>query len=282
MCRAGGGVSFLSERGRFLARVEGPVSGNVLLRRTQHRWADDEERRVCLARAFVLAKIVNARTVLLRAARDHPSRRSVLAPAAAALERVLGLTKRAVTVDEIRGLEGDAARAYFAVFGHLIVADDGKWTFDGRTRRPPRDPVNALLSFTYTLLVHDVRSALEAVGLDPQVGFLHADRPGRPGLALDLMEELRPALADRLVLSLINRRQVAVSDFVYQESGGVVMCEATRKTVLAAWQERKREEVQHPFLGERCTVGSIPHIQARLLARHLRGDLDGYPPFFWK
>jgi len=278
----GVGISFLTENGRFLARVEGPVSGNVLLRRTQYRWADDPVRTAELARTFVLAKIANGRLVLQRAARDHPSTAAELRPAIDAMARSLSGVEEAGGVDSIRGLEGDAARVYFGAFDHLIVAEDPGFRFGGRSRRPPRDPTNALLSFVYTLLLHDIRSALEAVGLDPQVGFLHRDRPGRPGLALDLMEELRAFLADRLVLSLINRRQVKAADFETRETGGVWMDDGTRKTILVAYQERKKEEIRHPFLDEKCTVGAIAHIQALLLARAIRGDLDAYQPFFWK
>lgn len=278
----GVGISFLTENGRFLARVEGPVSGNVLLRRTQYRWADDPVKTAELARAFVLAKIANARLVLQRAARDHPEAAPGLGPAIEAMARSLSDVDEAGGVDSIRGLEGDAARSYFGAFDELIVVGEPDYRFEGRSRRPPRDPTNALLSFVYTLLLHDLRSALEAVGLDPQVGFLHRDRPGRPGLALDLMEELRAFLADRLVLSLINRRQVKATGFEVRETGGVWMNDETRKTVLVAYQERKKEEIRHPFLDERCTVGAIAHIQALLLARTIRGDLDTYPPFFWR
>jgi len=278
------GISFLTERGRFMARVEGPVSGNVLLRRDQYRWADDPGRSAELARTFVSAKVANCRRVLQRAARDHggDGRGEVLRGAAEALARSLEELPQAATLDSVRGIEGDAARVYFAVFDDLITTPEEALRFDGRSRRPPTDPINALLSFFYTLLVHDVASALQAVGLDPQVGFLHRDRPGRPGLALDLMEELRPILADRLALSLVNRRQVGARDFETRETGGVYMDDAARKTVLVAYQERKQEEIRHPFLNEKTSVGMIVHLQALLLARHLRGDLDGYPAFFWR
>jgi CRISPR-associated protein Cas1 len=185
-------------------------------------------------------------------------------------------------VDELRGIEGEAAASYFAAFPQLITVSDEAFTFSGRNRRPPTDPVNALLSFVYTLLVHDCRSALEGVGLDPCVGFLHTDRPGRPSLALDLMEEFRAFLADRLVLSLINRRQIKPKDFNDSAGGAVTMTDDARKTLLATWQKRKQEEITHPYLGEKCKVGLIPHLQAQLLARHLRGDLEAYPPFIWR
>ena len=279
---AGVGVSFLTERGRFLARVEGPVSGNVRLRRTQYRWADDPERSAELARAFVLGKIANSRLVLQRAVRDHPEVGETLAPAVVALASSLRQLETASSVETIRGIEGEAARTYFGVFRHLITGDQEDFPFGGRTRRPPRDEVNALLSFIYVLLLHDIRSALESVGMDPQVGFLHRDRPGRPSLGLDLMEELRPVAADRLALTLINRRQVRARGFERQETGGVLMNEDTRRAVLLAYQERKKEEIRHPFLDEKCTVGAIPRIQALLLSRRMRGDLDAYPPLFWR
>jgi len=277
-------LSFFSLRGRHWARVQGPVSGNVLLRREQYRRADDPERAAEIARAVVAAKVANSRTVLLRALRDHPE--AAGAGDLEAAERHLGLILRGlaqpVGLDAARGAEGEAARAYFGVFDHLIVAQKSDFAFTRRSRRPPLDRVNALLSFLYSVLAHDVASALEGVGLDPAVGFLHRDRPGRPGLALDLMEEFRPLLADRVVLSLINRQQVRANGFRETESGAVAMDDPTRKEVLAAYQSRKQEEVQHPFLEERIATGLLPHAQAMLLARHLRGDLDGYPPFLWK
>jgi CRISPR-associated protein Cas1 len=276
-------ISFLSERGRFYARVQGPVSGNVLLRREQYRRADDLEASAEIARAVVAAKVANCRTVLLRGVRDHPDANSAaLGAAADTLARILNALREPMPLDAVRGREGEAARLYFSVWDHLITAQKEDFFFHDRNRRPPLDNVNALLSFLYTLLTHDMAAALEAVGLDPAVGFLHRDRPGRPGLALDMIEELRPGLADRLVLSLVNRQQVKGKGFVKSESGGVVMDDATRKEVLVAYQNRKQEEIQHPFLGEKIAIGLLPHAQALLMARHLRGDLDGYPPFFWK
>ena len=277
-------ISFLSEHGRFLARVEGPVSGNVLLRREQYRRADRLEAASPIAQAMVTAKLANCRTVLQRAARDYPDGAGVseIQQAAQRLGRYIENLKQPQPLNEVRGMEGDAARTYFGVFDHLITAQKEGFCFRGRSRRPPTDSVNALLSFFYTLLMHDARSALESVGLDPQVGYLHRDRPGRHGLALDLMEEFRPFLADRLVLSLINRQQVQAKGFVQTETGGVWMDDDTRKTVLVAYQKRKQEELQHPFLGEKVAIGLLLHLQAQLLARHLRGDLDGYPPFIWK
>jgi CRISPR-associated protein Cas1 len=280
----GVGVSFLTETGRFLARVQGPTSGNVLLRREQYRRADDERNCAGLVRSIVTAKVANSRTVLLRALRDRPDtpRAAELRGAASALAQTLNSLRDEAPVDTLRGIEGNAARLYFGVFDHLIAQQKDDFYFHERSRRPPLDNVNALLSFLYTLLRHDMQSALESVGLDPAVGFLHRDRPGRPGLALDLMEELRCFLADRLALSLINLQQIRPSGFTRNESGGVVMDGDTRKTVLMGYQKRKQEEILHPFLGERTTVGLLPHLQAALLARTLRGDLDGYPPFLWK
>lgn len=277
-------VTFLTDNGRFLARAHGYTPGNVLLRREQYRRADDPAASAEVARAMLAGKLANARTVLRRALRDgveDERDRAAVEATATVLGRCLRDLEAAPGLDEVRGVEGEAARAYFGVFGRLLGGDGG-FAFRGRSRRPPLDPINALLSFLYVLLAHDLRAACEAAGLDPAVGFLHRDRPGRPGLALDLMEEFRPVLADRLALSLVNRRQVRASGFVRSPSGAVRMDEATRKTVLVAWQKRKQEEIRHPFLGEKTTVGLLPHLQARLLARHLRGDLDGYPPLVWK
>ncbi len=277
-------VSFLTERGRYIARVQGPISGNVLLRREQYRRADDDDLIVTLARAFVSAKIANCRRIAQRARRDHFRKEDGGELEAALNDMVQNLRtlQTSTSVNSIRGIEGDAARTYFSIFDCFITRQEDEFRFGRRSRRPPLDRINALLSFLYTLLVRDVSSALEAVGLDPQVGFLHRDRPGRPGLALDIMEELRPVLGDRVALSVINRRQVRSQGFEISATGGVYMDDQTRKTVLVAYQERKQEELIHPFLGERVTLGMVVHLQARLLARYLRGDLDGYPPFFWK
>jgi len=277
-------IAFLSEYGKFWSRVEGPVSGNVLLRRQQYRWADDAEKSAEIARAVVIAKIANQRTVLQRGLRDHPEMAGSLEIRSTTdyLDRQITMLRDPMPLDSVRGIEGDAARRYFAVFDNLIVAEKDAFFFRERNRRPPLDNMNALLSFLYTLLVHDVRSALETVGLDPAVGFLHRDRPGRPSLALDLMEELRPVLADRLALSLVNRRQIKGKGFKTMETGAVVMDDETRKEVLVAYQKRKQEELLHPFINEKIALGLIPHAQALVLSRYIRGDLDGYPPYFWK
>ncbi len=277
-------LSFLSEHWHFLARVTGPVRGNVLLRRQQYRLADARDSAAVIARSAVLGKVANCRTVLMRALRERieVNGGNGLNDAIAELGRLLSVIERATDVDSLRGLEGDAARVYFSVFDDLILVSKDAFFFRERSRRPPLNNINALLSFLYTLLAHDVAAALESVGLDPCVGYLHADRPGRPGLALDLMEELRPVLADRLALSLINRRQVAPTGFCKTESGAVQMDDATRKEVLVAWQKRKQEEITHPFVDERVPLGILPYVQALLLARRVRGDIDAYPPYFWK
>lgn len=284
---AGVALSFCDPNGRFEARVEGARSGNVLLRRAQYRAADGGEARMAIVRGVVAAKATNQRTVLLRALRDHGRglRAEAVSALQAAADRLASAARRTLVVpdvDALRGVEGEAAAAYFGVFDQLIRPADPDLRFRGRSRRPPLDRVNALLSFLYAMLGHDCRSALEAHGLDPQVGFLHADRPGRAGLALDLMEELRAPLVDRLALSLINRNQLKSDDFVIEEAGAVRLTDSARKVVLVAWQERKRDELTHPFLGEKAPLGLIAHLQAQLLARALRGDLDGYPSFIWR
>lgn len=284
---AGITMSHLDPNGRFLARVEGPRTGNVLLRRAQFRAADRPERAVPIVRGIVAAKAANQRTVVRRALRDHgdglaAGGREALERAERRLTDIARRTLAPADIAQLRGLEGEAAQVYFGVFNHLLRQGGPAFAFSGRSRRPPLDRINALLSFLYAMLGHDCRSALEAHGLDPQVGFLHADRPGRASLALDLMEELRPVLADRLALSLINRRQLAADDFILEEAGGVRLTDDARKRVLVAWQERKRDELTHPFLGETLPLGLVAHVQAQLLARHLRGDIDGYPGFIWK
>jgi CRISPR-associated protein Cas1 len=280
-------VSFLSPNGRFLARMEGPVSGNVLLRREQYRRSDDKSGTATIVRCLLSGKLFNQRVVLNRALRDHgdtlqAEARQALDHAQMRLKRIGDKLWDENDPDILRGLEGEAAQAYFGVFDSLIRVPEPKMHFSGRSRRPPRDAINALLSFFYTLLTHDCRSALETVGLDPAVGFLHRDRPGRPSLALDLLEELRAFLADRLTLSLVNRRQIGERDFQFMDNGAVQLKEESRKLLLTTYQERKREQVLHPFLDEKVDIGLLPFIQAQLLARHLRGDLDAYPPFLWK
>lgn len=283
---AGVALSFHNPYGKFLVATNGFTSGNILLRRTQYRVADDLWASVSIARNIVSAKIANSRSALLRGVRDHGARDDYRSAALVSAADQLGSRIRSLSstseLDEIRGVEGEAASIYFSVFNHLLTVDDGALRLNGRSRRPPLDPVNALLSFLYSLLMHDCRSALESCGLDSQCGFLHRDRPGRPSLALDLMEEFRTFFADRAALTLFNRRQITVRDFEKRESGAVLLREESRKTVLTHWQERKQEEIKHPFLDEVTTVGLLPHLQARLLARHLRGDLDAYAAFLVK
>ena len=277
-------ISFLTEYGRFLAMVKGPVSGNVLLRRKQFRMADDPDISAQMAGFILAGKISNSRTVIERSLRDHPEKtdRQAMKKVSDRLLMYVQKELQRKNLDRLRGIEGEAAHQYFSVFNDLIYQHKKNFPFSGRNRRPPTDRVNCLLSFVYTLLVHDVRSALESVGLDPSVGFLHRDRPGRPGLALDLMEEFRPFLADRLVLSMINRSQVKPEGFITKESGAVHMDDDTRKTILTTYQKRKQESLNHPFLNEKVQIGNLFFIQALLLARFIRGDLDGYPPFIWK
>lgn len=270
-------VSWLTENGRFLATMHGSVRGNVLLRREQYRKADNLDYSAAIARSFTIGKIANCRTVLLRAARERPGPR--LDAACQDLGFCMSRLERELPLDVVRGIEGEAANLYFGVFNLLISNPDPAFVFAGRNRRPPLDAVNCLLSFLYTLLAHDVRSALESVGLDPAVGFLHRDRPGRPSLALDMMEEFRPYIADRLACTLLNRGQVKPKGFKKMESGAVLMDDTTRKEVISAWQERKRDEIIHPFLQEKMSVGLLWYTQARLLARHIRGDMEAYPPF---
>lgn len=278
------GVSFLSENGKFMAAIRGPVSGNVLLRRQQYRLADDEEATRKIAANIVSGKLANCRVVMNRAVRDHGEAidGASIKSASLSIDRLIDKLAEAPDGDTVRGIEGMAAAEYFGVFNNFIVDQKEGFIFNERNRRPPLDPVNALLSFVYTLLAHDVRSALETVGLDPAVGFLHRDRPGRAGLALDLMEEFRPVIADRIVLSLINRRQVDAKGFTRAENGAVVMDDTTRKAVLVEYQNRKQEEIEHPYIGEKVPIGLLFFVQANLMARFIRGDIDGYPPFFWR
>lgn len=278
-------ISFLTESGRLRARVVGFTPGNVLLRREQYRRADDEAASRDLASPMVAGKIANARSVLLRGIRDGDDSEGRLADAASRMAhgvRAAADRRHSATLDALRGIEGEAARAYFHAMDALIGAHRESFSMRERSRRPPMDRLNSLLSFLYAMLAHDARAACESCGLDPAVGFLHRDRPGRPSLALDLMEELRPVLCDRLALSLVNRKQVAPSDFDVTESGAVRMKEETRKTVVRSYQKRKQNELVHPYLGERVSLGLIVHLQARLLSRVLRGELDAYPAFVWR
>lgn len=277
-------LSFHTPHGKFLAASRGFTSGNILLRRTQYRAADLPEATLSIARNMIAAKIANTRQVLMRAARDHgdkdATRAEKLLSTSEQLARRIRYANTATDLDSLRGIEGDAATYYFAAFPCLLT--NTSLQLKGRHKRPPTDPVNALLSFLYTLLTHDCRSALESCGLDSQCGFLHRDRPGRPSLALDLIEEFRAFFADRAALTLLNRQQIKANDFETKENGAVLLKADSRKTVLAHWQERKQAEIIHPLLEEKVTLGLLPHLQARLLARHLRGDIDAYPAFLTK
>ncbi|GHV26044.1 CRISPR-associated endonuclease Cas1 [Clostridia bacterium] len=277
-------LSFMTAQGRFLARVIGEEHGNVLLRKAQYRVSENECESCRVARNMLAAKLHNSRWVLERAARDYPLRLDVnrfkeisqeLAKNASALLDITSL-------DSARGIEGESASRYFSVFDDMILQNKDCFRFTGRNRRPPLDNVNAMLSYMYTILTHDLTAALYAAGLDPYVGFMHSDRSGRCSLALDLLEELRSSVVDRFVLSLINTRQVSVGGFYQKENGAVIMTDDTRKAILMAWQKHKQEALTHPFLKEKISWGLVPHTQAMLLARHLRGDLEEYPPFLWK
>lgn len=278
------GLAFCTPRGRFLARVTGETSGNVLLRREQYRIADNDRRSCAIAKNMIFGKLSNSAASLQRTLRDHAPRVTDcgLEDAARQIKEVLPLVLEAPDMEALRGLEGVGAAAYFSVFDHLLLNRKEDFFFHGRSRRPPLDRVNAMLSFAYSLLAHDCASALESVGLDSYVGFLHRDRPGRTSLALDLMEELRPCMADRFVLTLVNNRMIKPEDFQTQDSGAVLLTEEGRKKFLQTWQERKRDTLTHPYLNEKMSWGMIPYIQALLLARYLRSDLDAYPPFLWK
>lgn len=277
-------LAFCTPRGRFLARVSGESQGNVLLRRTQYRIADDSAESIRIGRNFIFGKVYNCRQSIQRTRRDHGLRvkETVLETASDKLKEYLPMIAETGAADTLQGLEGVAANAYFDALDEMILNNKDTFSFKTRNRRPPMDPVNALLSFAYALLANDCAAALEGVGLDAYVGFLHTDRPGRRSLALDLMEELRPCMADRFVLTQINNRCLCAKDFVTQESGAVRMTDVGRKSFLKAWQEHKREQITHPYLKEKLPWGMVPHVQALLLARCLRGDLDGYPPFLWK
>jgi CRISPR-associated protein Cas1 len=278
------GLCFLTPNGRFLARVCGETRGNVLLRKKQYAAAENEQESCRISRNMIAGKLLNARWVLERATRDHPLQLDAekLKSVSAALADFARLAAEAVQPDVLRGIEGEGANRYFGVLDELILQSRDDFFFHTRNRRPPLDNMNALLSFAYSILAHDCAAALESVGLDPYVGFLHGERPGRTSLAFDLMEELRPCFADRFALSCVNTRLLRPEHFEKSESGAVRLTDAGRRAFLTAWQEKKREELTHPFLGEKLPWGLVPYVQALLLARYLRGDLDAYPPFIWK
>lgn len=277
-------LTFMTPNGRFLARVNGMSQGNVFLRREQYRIADSDARSCTIARNMITGKAYNSRWVLERALRDHALRidQQAVSAASSQIQQLIQLIRCAEGLDSLRGLEGEAAAAYFGVFDELILSQKVDFIFDGRNRRPPQDNVNAMLSFAYTLLANDCAAALETVGLDAFVGLLHQDRPGRKSLALDLEEELRAPFTDRLVLTLINNRIIQDKHFDRQESGTVLLNDDGRKLFLKHWQEKKRDEITHPFLKEKLPWGLVPYVQSLLLARCIRGDVDEYPPFLWK
>lgn len=277
-------LSYLTPQGKFLARINGKVKGNVLLRKIQYTVSVEEQKSLEIARNFIIGKVFNARWVLERSTRDHAMQVDVekIKNASLFLKNALQSIEKSESKDQLRGYEGEAASVYFGVFDELILQQKKEFTFHGRNKRPPMDNVNALLSFIYTLLANTISSALETVGLDPYVGYLHTDRPGRASLAFDLIEELRPVLADRFVLSLINKKIISGKDFVRMENGAVIIKDDSRRLVLNEWQNKKKETITHPFLKEKVEWGMVPHVQAMLLARYLRGDLDAYPPFLWK
>ncbi len=278
------GVAFCTPRGRFLARVSGQMQGNVLLRRAQYRVADDPSESCRVARMMILGKVYNARWSVERTRRDHAMRidSERFAAVSQQLQGLLPQITAETSLDSLRGLEGAGATAYFSVLDDMILQGKDTFFFRERSRRPPLDAINAMLSFAYSLLAHDCASALESVGLDAYVGFLHRDRPGRESLALDLMEELRPCFADRFVLTMVNNRIIKPEDFDFRESEAVFLTDTGRKSFLQKWQERKRETITHPFLEEKLPWGLVPYVQSLLLARFLRGDLDDYPTFLWK
>ncbi len=277
------GMSFHTPFGKFLCRVQGRVSGNILLRKKQYKISDDENKSCLIAKNFIIGKLVNYKNVLNRFKRDYRDkfdenmRRSI-----EYLSDTIKSVSKSEDLNSLRGLEGIGSKYYFDVFDNLILVDNKSFRFDSRNKRPPLDRVNALLSFVYVILSHDIESSLESVGLDPQAGFLHRDRPGRSGLALDMMEELRSYLCDRFVLKLINTRVIKENDFIVKENGSVFILEDARKNILTAWQKRKKDFIIHPFLNEKIEVGLIPYVQSLLLARYLRGDLEEYPPYLMK
>lgn len=277
-------LTFMTQRGSFLARVVGEVRGNVTLRKTQYRISDSLEESNKIAKNFIIGKVFNERWVIERAVRDYAIRLDTdkLKKVSKSLANSIKLVEQSESLDKLRGFEGEAASQYFSVFDDLILQQKENFYFHSRNKRPPLDNVNAMLSFIYSLLANDVAAALETVGLDPYVGFLHRDRPGRVSLALDMMEELRSVYADRFVISLINKREINEKGFIKKENGAVIMDDDTRRIILKAWQDKKQGVVTHPFLQEKLEWGLVPYAQAMLLARFIRGDLDGYPPFMWK
>lgn len=277
-------LCYLTPQGKFLARISGRIKGNVILREQQYASKNDEKISLEIARNCILGKVYNARWVLERAIRDHSMQIDTerVKEASVFLQNALERIRNAESKEQLRGYEGEAASIYFGVFDELILQQKKDFVFRGRNKRPPLDNVNALLSFVYTLLTNSITSALESVGLDPYVGYLHTDRPGRASLSLDMIEELRAIIADRFVLTLINKKIISEKNFSVKENGAVLMDDELRKKVLTEWQNKKKETITHPYLKEKVEWGMVPYVQAMLLARYLRGDLDGYPVFLWK
>lgn len=277
-------LTFMTQSGNFLARVSGEVRGNVTLRKQQYQMSEDKDKSLKVAKNCILGKLYNSKWILERAARDYPMRLDVekIKGKSVFLSGMMDSVRNCKDANMLLGVEGESASVYFSVFDDLILQQKDEFYFHNRNRRPPLDNVNAMLSFAYSLLANMCASALETVGLDPYVGFFHTDRPGRPSLALDMMEELRGVMADRFVLTLINKKVINDSGFIKKENGAVVMDDETRKLFLTHWQNKKKEKITHPFLGEKIEWGIVPHAQAMLLGRYIRGDLDEYPPFFWK
>jgi len=277
-------LCFLTPNGNFLARVTGEVHGNVTLRKEQYRISEDNEKSLKIARNIIIGKVYNSRWAIERVTREHPLSVDIdkLKKVSAQLQERIYLIKECKSIDQLRGFEGEASALYFSVFNDMILHQKEYFGFNGRNKRPPRDRINALLSFVYTLYTNKIASALETVGLDPYVGFLHTDRPGRVSLALDIIEEFRPVMADRFVISLINKQIIGEKGFKIRENGSIEITEDTRKNVLMHWQQRQKEIIRHPFIEEKIEWGLAPYVQALLLARYIRGDLDEYPPFLWK
>lgn len=277
-------LCYMTPHGKFLARITGNIKGNVVLRKKQYQVSVNEEEGLSIAKNCIIGKVYNARWVLERATRDHSMQIDTdkVKKASFELKKSLKLIQESTSKEQLRGYEGEAASIYFGVFDELILQQKKDFIFQGRSKRPPMDSTNAMLSFIYTLLANTITASLETVGLDPYVGFLHTERPGRASLSFDLIEELRPVLADRFVLSLINKKIVKAKDFLIKENGAVLMNDKVRKVILTEWQNKKKESLTHPYLNEKVEWGMVPYVQAMLLARYLRGDLDAYPPFLWK
>lgn len=277
-------LCFMSASGRFQARVVGECYGNVLLRKSQYRYSDNTDKSIDISKNFIIGKLYNSRSTISRTIRDNGTRVDVkaLEDAREKLSKSILCAKDALSLDELRGIEGEAAKTYFSVFDNMIINQKDEFFFNGRSKRPPLDNINAILSFLYSILSNDCASALNGVGLDPYVGFLHQDRSGRMSLALDLMEEFRSVFVDRLAITIINRKEISDKGFIKKENGAVIMDDDTRKVILSQWQTKKKTIITHPFLQEKIEWGMLPHVQALLLARYIRGDIDSYPPFFWK